>query len=169
MLPPWKFFYTLRSLLRLLLSTNTIPSVLPVCSLHVHMKAIAHANNWSLSLAFHIILTWAPVNFTWAQDQVSPGVATPLQRTCHIEKGWLSALKLRTAGRAQAWSSMPSKDGNHIPSVQNLNQHFQISCCNQEPPTGLQEQWKHFFVWGKVKAENYSISTKATPCHGNTP
>ena len=30
--------------------------VLPVCSLHVHMKAIAHANNWSLTLAFHIFL-----------------------------------------------------------------------------------------------------------------
>ena len=57
--------FDLRSLLRPFLATNTIPSVLPVCSLHVHMKAIAHANNWSLTLhvAFHIILTRAPVNF----------------------------------------------------------------------------------------------------------
>ena len=42
------------------------------------MKAIAHANNWSLTLAFHIIFTRAPVNFTWAQARVCPGVATPL-------------------------------------------------------------------------------------------
>ena len=44
--PAIKIFelYTLRSLLRLLLATNTIISVLPVCSLHDHMKAIAHAN-----------------------------------------------------------------------------------------------------------------------------
>ena len=39
------------------------------------MKAITHANNWSLTLAFHIFFTWAPVNFAWAQAQ---GVATPL-------------------------------------------------------------------------------------------
>ena len=58
--------------------SNTILSVLPVCSLHVHMKAIMHANNWSLTLAFHTIFTWAPVNFTWAQARVCPGVATPL-------------------------------------------------------------------------------------------
>ena len=35
-------------------------------------------NNWSLTLAFHIIFTCAPVNFTWAQAQVCLGVATPL-------------------------------------------------------------------------------------------
>ena len=69
---------TLRSLLRLILATNTILSVVPVCSLHVHMKAIAHANNWSVTLAFHIIFTQAPVNFTWAWAQVCPGVAMPL-------------------------------------------------------------------------------------------
>ena len=46
--------YTPRSLLRPFLATNTILSVLPVCSLHVHMKVIAHANNWSFTLAFHI-------------------------------------------------------------------------------------------------------------------
>ena len=40
---------------------------LPVCSLHVHMKVITHAYNWSLTLAFHIIFTRAPVNFMWAQ------------------------------------------------------------------------------------------------------
>ena len=45
-------------------------SVLPVCSLHVHMKAIAHANNYSSTLAFHIIFTRAPVNFPWAQAWV---------------------------------------------------------------------------------------------------
>ena len=69
---------TLRSLLRLILATNTILSVVPVCSLHVHMKAIAHANNWSVTLAFHIIFTQAPVNFMWAWAQVCLGVATPL-------------------------------------------------------------------------------------------
>ena len=55
--PTMKIFYTLRSLLRLLLTTNTISSVLPVCSLHVHMKVIAHANNLPLTLPFHIIFT----------------------------------------------------------------------------------------------------------------
>ena len=44
------------------LAANTILSVLPVSSLHVHMKVITHANNWSLTLAFHIIFTWTPVN-----------------------------------------------------------------------------------------------------------
>ena len=68
--PAMKIFvklYTLKSLLRLLLATNTILSVLPVCSLHIHMKVIAHANNWSLTLAFHIIFTRAPVNFMRVQ------------------------------------------------------------------------------------------------------
>ena len=58
--PTMKIFcksYTLRSLLRLFLATNSILSVLPVCSLHVHMKVIVLANNWSLTLAFHIIFT----------------------------------------------------------------------------------------------------------------
>ena len=45
----------LRSLLRLFLATITIPSVLSVCLLHIHTKAIAWANNWSFTLAFHII------------------------------------------------------------------------------------------------------------------
>ena len=70
--------YTLRSLLRPFLVTNTTLSVLPVCLLHVHMKVIAHANNWSLTLAFHIILTQAPVNFMVAQAWVCPGVAMPM-------------------------------------------------------------------------------------------
>ena len=35
-------------------------------------------NNWSLTLAFHIIFTHAPVNFMWAQAHVCLGVATPL-------------------------------------------------------------------------------------------
>jgi len=43
-------------------ATNTILSVLPVCSLHVHIEAIARANDWLLTLAFYIIFTWAPVN-----------------------------------------------------------------------------------------------------------
>ena len=60
------------------MATNTILSVLPVCSLHGHMKAMAHANKWSLTSAFCNIFTWAPVNFMWAQARVSPGVATPL-------------------------------------------------------------------------------------------
>ena len=53
MLPPWKFFevYILRSLLMLCL---VILSVLHVCLLHVHMKAITH---WSLTLAFNIFST----------------------------------------------------------------------------------------------------------------
>jgi len=42
------------------------------------MKVIVHANNWSLTLAFHIIFTRAQVNFTWAQARVCLGVATPL-------------------------------------------------------------------------------------------
>ena len=54
--------------------SKTILSVLPICSLHVHMKAITHANNWSLTLAFHTIFTQAPVNFMWAQAWVCPGV-----------------------------------------------------------------------------------------------
>ena len=68
--------YNLRSLLRL--ATNIILSLLPVCVLHVHMKAIAHANNWSLTSAFHITFIRAPVNFMWAQAQVCLGIATPL-------------------------------------------------------------------------------------------
>ena len=51
-------------------ATNTTLSVLPVCLLHIHMKAIAHANSWSLTLAFRIIFTQAPLNFTWAQAWV---------------------------------------------------------------------------------------------------
>ena len=48
-----KIICTLRLLLRPFLATNTILSVLlPVWSLNVHMKVIAHANNWSLTLAF---------------------------------------------------------------------------------------------------------------------
>ena len=31
-----------------------------------------------MTFAFHIVFTWAPVNFTWAQAQVRPGVATSL-------------------------------------------------------------------------------------------
>ena len=31
-----------------------------------------------MTFAFHIIVTWAPVNFKWAQAQLSPGVATSL-------------------------------------------------------------------------------------------
>ena len=73
MLPPLKFLKTIYSEIvsEAVLATNTI---LPVCLLHVHMKAIAHANNWCLTIAFHIIFTWAPVNFTWAQARVCPGV-----------------------------------------------------------------------------------------------
>ena len=44
------------------------------------MKVITHASNWplTLGLAFYIIFTWAPVNFTWAQAQVCSGVSVPL-------------------------------------------------------------------------------------------
>ena len=71
--------YTLRSLLRPLSATDTVLSVLSVFSLHVRLKfAIAHANN----LAFYILFTWAPVNFTWAQPWVCPGVAMPLILGC---------------------------------------------------------------------------------------
>ena len=45
----------------------------------VHIKTIVHANNWSLTLAFHIIFAWAPVNFTWTQARVRPGEAMPLR------------------------------------------------------------------------------------------
>ena len=47
--PTMKIFgnYTLRLLLRPFLATNSTLSVLPVCSLHLHMKAITRANNWS--------------------------------------------------------------------------------------------------------------------------
>ena len=73
--PAMKMFWNY-TLLRWFLATNTILLVLPACSHHV---AIGHANNnWSLSLAFHIIFIRAPVNFTWAQARVCPGVATPL-------------------------------------------------------------------------------------------
>ena len=35
--------------------------------------------NWSLTLAFHIIFTRAPVNFMWAQTRQCPGAVTPLR------------------------------------------------------------------------------------------
>ena len=74
------FFEILHSeiTLRRFLATYTTLSVLPVCSLNIHMKAITHANNWSLTLAFYIIFTWAPVNFMLAHTQVCPGVANTL-------------------------------------------------------------------------------------------
>ena len=54
-------------------------SVLSVCSLRMHMKiVIAHAKKWSLTLA-STYFTRAPTNFTWAQAQVCPSMATPLQ------------------------------------------------------------------------------------------
>ena len=79
--------FDLRSLLRPFLATNTIPSVLPVCSLHVHMKAIAHANNWSLTLhvAFHIIFTWAPVNFYVGTDLGMHRYNYATAFTCHTD------------------------------------------------------------------------------------
>ena len=43
------------------------------------------SNNWSLTLAFHIIFTRAPVNFMWAQARVCLGVAMPLKSTCAQE------------------------------------------------------------------------------------
>ena len=42
------------------------------------MKAITQANTGLMTFAFHIVFTWAPVNFMWAQAQVSLGVATSL-------------------------------------------------------------------------------------------
>ena len=76
-----KLYITLWDHLRPFLATNTILSLLPVWSLDVHMKAITHANNWSLTLAFHIIFTWALVNFTWAQAQLCPDVAITLENS----------------------------------------------------------------------------------------
>ena len=35
-------------------------------------------HTWSLTFAFHIIITRAPVIFTWAEARVCPRVATPL-------------------------------------------------------------------------------------------
>ena len=69
MLLPWKFLklYTLRLLLRPIFGQKHACTILSVCSLHVHMKAIAHANNWSLTLAFHIIFTRTLVNLTCAR------------------------------------------------------------------------------------------------------
>ena len=54
--PTTKFFwiYILSSLLKPFLATNTIFSVLHLCSLHVHMKVIAHANNW----LGHCLIWW---------------------------------------------------------------------------------------------------------------
>ena len=34
-----------------------------------------------MTFAFHIIFTWAPVNFTWAQDQVRPATSLSLDDT----------------------------------------------------------------------------------------
>ena len=31
-----------------------------------------------MTFAFHVIITWAPVIFTWAEARVCPGVAMPL-------------------------------------------------------------------------------------------
>ena len=45
------------------------------------MKTIARSNNWSLTLAFHIIFTRAQENFMLAKAQVGPVVAMPLQST----------------------------------------------------------------------------------------
>ena len=48
------------------LDTNTILSVLLICSLYIRMTpAIAHANNWLLTSVFYTIFTRAPANFTW--------------------------------------------------------------------------------------------------------
>ena len=66
-------FYTLRSLLRLSLTINTILSVLPISLLHVHMKAIAHANNLPLTLAFQVIFIRASVNFFVGTGPGMPG------------------------------------------------------------------------------------------------
>jgi len=40
--------------------------VLLVCSLHIHMKAITHGNNWSLTLLSTLFLPGYQVNFMWA-------------------------------------------------------------------------------------------------------
>ena len=60
--------------LRPFLATNTILSVLPVCSLHMSTCKWLHMLITGLILAFHIIFTRAPVNFMWAQTWVAmPG------------------------------------------------------------------------------------------------
>ena len=88
--PAINFFwnYTLWDclILRWFLATNTILSVLFVCSLHIHMKVSAHANN------NNNIFTQGTSEFVWAQAQVAirQGVATPLLcRSHHIyHKVW---------------------------------------------------------------------------------
>ena len=54
-------------------ATDTILSVIPVCSLHVAML-----NNSSLTLAFYIIFTQTSGNFYVGTGRVCPDVATPL-------------------------------------------------------------------------------------------
>ena len=96
--PAMKIFGALRLLLRPFLSTHTVLSVLPVCSLNIHMNVIAHANNWSLTLA------GAPVNFIWAQARVCLGVATPLVTTpCNYT--YHSSLQLFPTATMLGWTT----------------------------------------------------------------
>ena len=44
-------------------------------------ETIARANNWSLTLAFHIIFICAQENFTLAKARVCLSVAMPLYNT----------------------------------------------------------------------------------------
>ena len=52
---------------------------------YLYVLAIAHANNWSLTLAFYIIFTRAPANLTWVQagcsytTDISPKNTRPLE------------------------------------------------------------------------------------------
>ena len=81
--PAMKVFsvlYTLRSLLRPFLTTNTIVSVLSVCSLHVHMKTITHANKWSLILAFHMLIYPGTSEFYMGRQLGMPGCSYATER-----------------------------------------------------------------------------------------
>ena len=104
-------------------------------SLHVHMKVITHANNWSLTLTYHIIFTRAPVNFTWAQTWVCLSVATPYSYSMDIapQLDWIFSisrerdlplylvrhsstvrLNLATFSRDEPWKLIGREDGFNV-------------------------------------------------------
>ena len=98
MLPPWNF-YTMRFFCEVCCFWPQIPFV------HSYLYT-SSTSTWRQShmlittLAFHIISTRAPVNFTWAQDWICPSLATALdpeagikrlrshQPVCKVYKDW---------------------------------------------------------------------------------
>ena len=77
-------------------------SPIPTSLLHVHMKAIAHANNLPLTLAFQVIFIRASVNFFVGTGPGMPGVATPLivqVKTCLLKIERLYQFILHNAHR----------------------------------------------------------------------